>query len=331
MSIGLRRLPRSLQVYRITNIIQNARCCAGARHWETLDERNGIGWLEEDRLHPLRGELRPRGADGGRRIVRIRGDKAHPISQGYVCEKSQRHGLLPERRGPAGQPDAPEAGRQLRSASTGPPPSARSPQKLAAIRAQHGGESIFYYGGGSQGNHLGGTYARQHAQGAGREVPLQCARPGEDRRGLGAGQDDGLRHPRRFRALRGGRVRRQEPVAVARLRAHAGDPARDPEGPGALADRHRSAAQRDRRDGGLPPRRAPGHRRLVPGGAGGHPRAGRPGGAGVGRRAHDGLSRRWPRRCSASPVPDYAEHLRRRRGTAAAGRPNASRAPRASR
>lgn len=27
--------------------------------------------------------------DGGR-IARIRGDKAHPISQGYVCEKSQR-------------------------------------------------------------------------------------------------------------------------------------------------------------------------------------------------------------------------------------------------
>src|SRR5664279_2185984 len=26
----------------------------------------------------------------GRRIARIRGDKAHPISRGYVCEKSQR-------------------------------------------------------------------------------------------------------------------------------------------------------------------------------------------------------------------------------------------------
>jgi Molybdopterin oxidoreductase Fe4S4 domain len=26
----------------------------------------------------------------GRRIVRTRGDKSHPISQGYICEKSQR-------------------------------------------------------------------------------------------------------------------------------------------------------------------------------------------------------------------------------------------------
>mgnify|MGYP006137830979 CR=1 FL=1 len=26
----------------------------------------------------------------GRRITRIRGDDAHPASQGYVCEKSQR-------------------------------------------------------------------------------------------------------------------------------------------------------------------------------------------------------------------------------------------------
>ncbi len=30
------------------------------------------------------------GGEGGRRITRIRGDKAHPVSQGYVCEKSQR-------------------------------------------------------------------------------------------------------------------------------------------------------------------------------------------------------------------------------------------------
>lgn len=32
-------------------------------------------------------------------------------------------------------------------------------EKFAAIKQRHGGESILYYGGGSQGNHLGGTYA----------------------------------------------------------------------------------------------------------------------------------------------------------------------------
>ncbi len=29
---------------------------------------------------------------------------------------------------------------------------------MAAVRDTHGGESIVYYGGGGQGNHLGGTY-----------------------------------------------------------------------------------------------------------------------------------------------------------------------------
>ena len=94
----------------------------------------------------------------GDRIVRIRGDKAHPISQGYVCEKSQRLDYYqngadrldsPLRRRPDGtyeRIDWPTAVREIA-------------QKLTAIRAEHGGESIFYYGGGNQGNHLGATYA----------------------------------------------------------------------------------------------------------------------------------------------------------------------------
>lgn len=32
-------------------------------------------------------------------------------------------------------------------------------ERLTQVRAEHGGESIFYYGGGGQGNHLGGAYA----------------------------------------------------------------------------------------------------------------------------------------------------------------------------
>jgi anaerobic selenocysteine-containing dehydrogenase len=94
----------------------------------------------------------------GHRIVHTRGDRAHPISRGYVCEKSQRldyyqHGAdrlnSPLRRRPDGtyeRIDWPTALREIA-------------EKLAAIRSQHGGESIFYYGGGSQGNHLGATYA----------------------------------------------------------------------------------------------------------------------------------------------------------------------------
>ena len=94
----------------------------------------------------------------GRRIVRIRGDKEHPVSKGYVCEKSQRMDFYqnaadrldsPLRRTPDGtyeRIDWPTAISEIAG-------------KLAAIRDTHGGESIFYYGGGNQGNHLGATYA----------------------------------------------------------------------------------------------------------------------------------------------------------------------------
>ena len=93
----------------------------------------------------------------GRRIVRIRGDKAHPVSQGYVCEKSQRMDYYqngadrlesPMRRKPDGTYEAIDWETAIREIAA----------KFAAIKATHGGESILYYGGGSQGNHLGGMY-----------------------------------------------------------------------------------------------------------------------------------------------------------------------------
>ena len=94
----------------------------------------------------------------GRRIVRIRGDKAHPVSQGYVCEKSQRMDYYqngadrldsPMRRRPDGTYEAIDWETAIREIAA----------RLSAIKARHGGESILYYGGGSQGNHLGGVYA----------------------------------------------------------------------------------------------------------------------------------------------------------------------------
>jgi anaerobic selenocysteine-containing dehydrogenase len=94
----------------------------------------------------------------GRRIVRMRGDKAHPVSQGYVCEKSQRMDYYqngadrlgsPMRRKPDGTYEAIDWETAMREIVA----------KFSAIKARHGGESILYYGGGSQGNHLGGVYA----------------------------------------------------------------------------------------------------------------------------------------------------------------------------
>ncbi|MCX7164964.1 MAG: molybdopterin-dependent oxidoreductase [Rhodocyclales bacterium] len=93
-----------------------------------------------------------------RRIVRIRGDKAHPVSQGYVCEKSQRMDYYqngadrldsPLRRRTDGSYERIDWDTAIREIAA----------KLQSIKTRHGGASILYYGGGSQGNHLGATYA----------------------------------------------------------------------------------------------------------------------------------------------------------------------------
>ncbi len=94
----------------------------------------------------------------GKRIVKIRADKAHPISKGYLCEKSQRMDSYqngedrlssPMRRRADGTYEAVDWDTAIGEVSA----------RLAAVKAAHGGESILYYGGGSQGNHLGATYA----------------------------------------------------------------------------------------------------------------------------------------------------------------------------
>ncbi len=94
----------------------------------------------------------------GHHITKIKGDKSHPISQGYICEKSQRMDFyqngadridFPKRRRPDGTYEDIDWATAMREIA----------EKLSTIKKKYGGESIFYYGGGSQGNHLGGTYA----------------------------------------------------------------------------------------------------------------------------------------------------------------------------
>ncbi|NPU92987.1 MAG: molybdopterin-dependent oxidoreductase [Gammaproteobacteria bacterium] len=93
----------------------------------------------------------------GRRITKIRGDDDHPTSHGYVCEKSQRMDYYqngadrltsPMRRRPDGSYEAISWDTAIREVA----------QKFKAIKSKYGGESILYYGGGGQGNHLGGAY-----------------------------------------------------------------------------------------------------------------------------------------------------------------------------
>jgi len=92
------------------------------------------------------------------RITKVKGDKDNPVSQGYICEKSQRMDFYqngadrldsPKRRKADGTYENIGWDTAIREIA----------EKFKTIQQQHGGDSILYYGGGSQGNHLGGTYA----------------------------------------------------------------------------------------------------------------------------------------------------------------------------
>lgn len=99
------------------------------------------------------------GGDDGRQFARIRGDRANPVSRGYVCQKAGRLNhyqnsrdrlLSPMRRRPDGSFEEIDWDTAIREVAA----------RLSDVRDRFGGESIFYYGGGGQGNHLPGFYAR---------------------------------------------------------------------------------------------------------------------------------------------------------------------------
>jgi anaerobic selenocysteine-containing dehydrogenase len=98
------------------------------------------------------------GGEDGRHLVKLRGDKKHPSSLGYACEKPHRldhyqHGrdriTSPLRRRADGTFEEIDWDTAIREVAA----------KLGAIRDTHGGDTIFYYGGGGQGNHLPAAYA----------------------------------------------------------------------------------------------------------------------------------------------------------------------------
>ena len=98
------------------------------------------------------------GGDDGRGFERIRGDKAHPASRGYTCEKALRldhyqngrHRLTtPMRRRSDGSYEPVDWDTAIAEVAAG----------FARVRDSYGGATIFYYGGGGQGNHLNGGYA----------------------------------------------------------------------------------------------------------------------------------------------------------------------------
>ncbi len=98
------------------------------------------------------------GGDDGRQFTRLRGDKSHPASRGYACEKPHRLNFY--------QNGAHRLSSPLRRRTDGTFEEvswdiaiAEIARRLGAVRDEYGGASIFYFGGGGQGNHLPGAYA----------------------------------------------------------------------------------------------------------------------------------------------------------------------------
>lgn len=93
----------------------------------------------------------------GRRITKVKGDRANHRSEGYLCQKAQRlqwygdHAdrlTTPLRRRPDGTHEAIDWETAFTEIAA----------KLNALRETHGSDAFGFYGGGGQGNHLGGAY-----------------------------------------------------------------------------------------------------------------------------------------------------------------------------
>lgn len=94
----------------------------------------------------------------GPRVAKVRGDEAHVESQGYLCQKAarldhyQNHAdrlSSPLERQPDGSFKPVSWDHAITSIAAG----------FRRLRDTHGGTSLAYYGGGGQGNHLGGVYS----------------------------------------------------------------------------------------------------------------------------------------------------------------------------
>jgi anaerobic selenocysteine-containing dehydrogenase len=98
------------------------------------------------------------GGEGGRHLVRLRGDRKHPASQGYACEKAHRLDHYQHGRDRLSSPLRRRADGTFEAISW-EQAIAEVAARFARLRDTYGGDSIFYYGGGGQGNHLPGAYS----------------------------------------------------------------------------------------------------------------------------------------------------------------------------
>ena len=96
--------------------------------------------------------------DGGR-LAKIRGDQQHPLSAGYLCQKAARLDHYQNHQDRLSTPLRRRADGSFEAVSW-ELALGEIAKQLVAIRKQHGGRAFAYYGGGGQGNHLGGVYGR---------------------------------------------------------------------------------------------------------------------------------------------------------------------------
>jgi anaerobic selenocysteine-containing dehydrogenase len=92
------------------------------------------------------------------RLTRIRGDKSHPMSEGYTCQKALRLDYYQNGRSRVTHPLRRRADGTFEEVSWETAVSEIA-AKIKSIRKAHGGHAFAYYGGGGQGNHLGGAHS----------------------------------------------------------------------------------------------------------------------------------------------------------------------------
>ncbi|HXG64258.1 MAG TPA: molybdopterin-dependent oxidoreductase [Blastocatellia bacterium] len=95
----------------------------------------------------------------GREMGKIRGDRAHPLSAGYLCQKAQRLNYYQNHKDRLTSPLRRRADGSFEEISW-----ETAIEEIAArlthLRDAWGGQSLAYFGGGGQGNHLAGPYGK---------------------------------------------------------------------------------------------------------------------------------------------------------------------------
>ena len=104
-------------------------------------------------------------------FTKIKGDPAHPMTEGYICQKAARLEHYQNHDDRLTHPLKKLADGSFEKISWDQALTEIA-EKMGKVRDAHGGDAFAFVGGGGQGNHLGGAYAQQlrYAMGKSRYV-----------------------------------------------------------------------------------------------------------------------------------------------------------------